>query len=131
MGSAVSRCNSKNSSTTSSFSEIGQKVLDKQPNWLVTPSRWRSSHHCSHQPVRYRTPTPYPKDDRKRCDDLHLPEKTLIIEAPVATHIEVASPAPHKHPHQGLQSPPKQQIQAVTITWEQHHPRLNRFERIS
>jgi hypothetical protein len=138
MGSALSRCTSRNSggAAASGLSEIGQKILDRQPNWLITPTRWRSQ-TCTHQPVRYRTPTPYPKDDRKPLDEhpesttLHVPEKAVIIETPVMSHVEVANP-PRKHrlttqPFKPLvQKPPA----AVTITWEVA-PRLNRFERVA
>ncbi|KAK4641706.1 hypothetical protein QC761_512690 [Podospora bellae-mahoneyi] len=136
MGSAISRCNSNSRSnshghgTGPGISEMGQKIFERQPNWLTPPSKWRS-HHCSHQPVRYRTPTPYPKDDRKRCDYTLLHEKNMIIETPVADHIEVKKPS-QKHPammhsRHGQQLPPNS---TLTITWESH-PRLNRFERAS
>ncbi|GAB1317845.1 hypothetical protein MFIFM68171_08055 [Madurella fahalii] len=131
MGSAISRCTTRNSGATSGLAEIGQKILDRQPNWLITPTRWRSQ-TCAHQPVRYRTPTPYPKDDRKRLEEsahVHMPEKAVIIETPVVSHLELAEP-PHKQapmrphiPHVQLPQP------ALTITWELH-PRLNRFERV-
>ncbi|KAK4203471.1 hypothetical protein QBC40DRAFT_24292 [Triangularia verruculosa] len=130
MGSSISRCNSKNSGSALGISEAGQKMFDRQPNWLTPPSKWRS-HHCSHQPVRYRTPTPYPKDDRKRCDDAVLHEKNMIIEAPVVDHIEIRKPSQKRPPmahsrHHGQQFTNN----TLTITWE-CHPRLNRFERAS
>ncbi|KAK4177403.1 hypothetical protein QBC36DRAFT_131830 [Triangularia setosa] len=129
MGSAISKCNSKSNGSGAGISEVGQKIFDRQPNWLTPPSKWRS-HQCSHQPVRYRTPTPYPKDDRKRCDDVVLQEKNMIIETPVVDHIEVRKPSqkrpPMVHSHHGHQFPNN----TLTITWE-CHPRLNRFERAS
>ncbi|KAK3997895.1 hypothetical protein QBC44DRAFT_46560 [Cladorrhinum sp. PSN332] len=132
MGSAISRCNTRNSGTTPGLSEIGQKILDRQPNWLVTPSKWRS-HHCDHQPVRYRTPTPYPKDDRKRFDDTN--EKVLIIETPTVNHVEAADAPRKRLPATTVQSHNNQHIKfptsTITITWECHPRRLNRFERPS
>ncbi|KAK4223195.1 hypothetical protein QBC38DRAFT_512502 [Podospora fimiseda] len=127
MGSAISRCNTRHSGATSSLSEIGQKILDRQPNWLVTPSKWRS-HHCDHQPVRYRTPTPYPKNDRKRLldDTTATTEKMLIIETPTVHHIQVAGVAPKMN-----QPQVKFPASTITITWECHPRRLNRFERPS
>ncbi|KAK0663442.1 hypothetical protein QBC41DRAFT_26311 [Cercophora samala] len=132
MGSSISRCNSKSNGhgTGPGISEVGQKIFERQPNWLTPPSKWRS-HHCSHQPVRYRTPTPYPKDDRKRCNDVVvLNEKNMIIETPVVDHIEVQKPSqkrpPMVHSHRGHRLPST----PLTITWESH-PRLNRFERAS
>ncbi|KAK4463546.1 hypothetical protein QBC42DRAFT_250457 [Cladorrhinum samala] len=133
MGSAISRCNSRHSDATAGLSDVGQKVFKRQPNWLVTPSKWRS-HQCDHQPVRYRTPTPYPKDDRKRIDDHN--EKVLIIETPTIHRVElgrglpsekvpVTSLKPHNNPHM------KFPTSTVTITWECHPRRLNRFERPS
>ncbi|KAK4166930.1 hypothetical protein QBC43DRAFT_312652 [Cladorrhinum sp. PSN259] len=125
MGSAVSRCNGRHSGTTTGLSEIGQKILDRQPNWLVTPSKWRS-HHSEHHPVRYRTPTPYPKDHRKRLLDDSIEngnEKILIIETPTVHHVDVAA-APHS---QHIKFPSS----TITITWESHPRRLNRFERPS
>lgn len=136
MGSALSRCTSRNSpgAATTGFSEMGQKILDRQPNWLIPPSKWRSQ-ACSHRPVRYRTPTPYPKDDRKPLEDdvtrscaVHIPEKALIIETPVVIHHEVhCSEKPL-----ALAQPPKPRLEKpqapLAITWEVS-PRLNRFER--
>jgi hypothetical protein len=135
MGSAFSRCTSRNSGGAgSAFSEIGQRILDRQPNWLTPPTRWRSQ-TCPHQPVRYRTPTPYPKEDRKRIEEpteaasIHVPEKALIIETPVVSHFEVANRY-RKHTPMQLHKPQLQKPQAaVTITWEVS-PRLNRFERV-
>ncbi|KAK4099176.1 hypothetical protein N658DRAFT_430505 [Parathielavia hyrcaniae] len=139
MGSAFSRCTSSNSGGPGTgFSEIGQKILDRQPNWLVPPTRWQSQ-TCIHQPVRYRTPTPYPKDVRKRIQEpadtvtIHVPEKALTIdmeEAPVVSHFEVANPYRNTHPPK---QPFKSQVQkpqaALTVTWGLA-PRLNRFERV-
>ncbi|KAK5662671.1 hypothetical protein OQA88_8587 [Cercophora sp. LCS_1] len=137
MGSAISRCTTRNDgASTSGFGDIGQKILDSQPNWLITPSRWRSR-HCDHQPVRYRTPTPYPKDDRRPLPQpqqvhINLSEKPLIIETQTVAstrHIEVIEPPKRQRPMQSnlphIQLPPA----AISITWE-HHSRRNRFERI-
>ncbi|KAK4148899.1 hypothetical protein C8A00DRAFT_19351 [Chaetomidium leptoderma] len=134
MGSALSRCTPR-SSRGGGLSETGQRMLDRQPNWLIQPSRWRPQ-TCDHQPVRYRTPTPYPKEGRKRIDEhlhtgkTHAPEKTLIIVAPVVvSHVEVVTPLrkhtalPPHQPHLRNQQAP------LTITWEVS-PRLHRFERV-
>ncbi|KAK3385527.1 hypothetical protein B0H63DRAFT_522857 [Podospora didyma] len=133
MGSAMSRCTNRNARPATGLAEIGQKMLDRQPNWLIPPSRWRTS-NPDHQPVRYRTPTPYPKEDRRCLDDdlRNIAEKAAIIEgAPSTQHIEVAQP-PRKQPSMQSHSPHIQfpQPTAITITWERH-PRQNRFERIS
>jgi hypothetical protein len=133
MGSAISRCSSRNSaSPPSGFAERGQKVLDRQPNWLVPPSRWRS-HPCPHHPVRYRTPTPYPKDDRKRLEgDQHartrLSEKAVIIETAVVNRLEVTEPPFKGKPNHPALSRIRHPQTALKITWERS-PRLNRFER--
>ncbi len=142
MGSALSRCatTSRNSGAAKSGfarAEMGQKILDRQPNWLIPPAKWRPQ-TCTHQPVRYRTPTPYPKEDRKRLDEhgqlagtLHVPEKAIVLETPVTSHHEVAANA-HRKQHKPVTRPPKPLLQkppaAMTITWEVS-PRLNRFER--
>ncbi len=137
MGSTLSRCTSRNSpgAATSGFSEMGQKILDRQPNWLIPPTKWRSQ-ACSHRPVRYRTPTPYPKDDRKRLEDdgaartctVHIPEKALIIETPVVSHLEMHC----EKPLAVVQPPSKPRLEKphspLAITWDVS-PRLNRFER--
>ncbi|KAK0609990.1 hypothetical protein B0T17DRAFT_124388 [Bombardia bombarda] len=137
MGSAMSRCTTKNTHATPGFSEASQRFLEKQPNWLVPPSRWRSRSSTHHSP-RYRTPTPYPKDDRQKVtedDIINISEKAAIIDT---THIEVAE-APlrrgcrqQQHKYKPLQSQPLPQSHpaAVTITWDRH-PRQNRFDRIS
>ncbi|KAK4122007.1 hypothetical protein N657DRAFT_635448 [Parathielavia appendiculata] len=128
-------CTSRNSGAAGSgFSDIGQKILDRQPNWLIPPTRWRPQ-TFTHQPIRYRTPTPYPKDDRKRMEEpaetasIHVPEKALIIETPVVNHFEMAN-LYRKHT---CAQPFKPQVQkpqaALTISWELA-PRLNRFERV-
>ncbi|KAK0725261.1 hypothetical protein B0H67DRAFT_641707 [Lasiosphaeris hirsuta] len=145
MGSAMSRCHStRPAGATSGLTELGQKILDNQPNWLITPSRWRTG-SSSHHPVRYRAPTPYPKDDRQRLPtdvedptttNAVLSEKATIVETAVtAKHVEVAEP-PRKQQPMRSHAPSGPHIQfpqpaaAVTITWERHS-RLNRFERIS
>lgn len=140
MGSAMSRCTNANKSTTGhthhSFAEISQMILERQPNWLVTPSRWRSSGSSGPQSARYRTPTPYPKDDRKRLEEvIHIPEKAAVIEArstPIVRPIEVTTKPPRQQksmnsdiPH--IQLPPS----AISISWEINHPRVNRFERVA
>lgn len=140
MGSAMSRCTNANRNTAGhthhSFSEISQMILERQPNWLVTPSRWRSSGSSAPHSARYRTPTPYPKDDRRRLEEvIHIPEKAAVIEAqstPVIQHIEVTTKPPRQHmsmhsdiPH--IQLPPS----AISISWEIDHPRVNRFERVA
>ncbi|KAK4247510.1 hypothetical protein C7999DRAFT_41168 [Corynascus novoguineensis] len=138
MGSALSRCTSRSSgSSPSGFSvpDIGQKILDRQPNWLVPPARWRTQPANQH-PVRYRTPTPYPKDDRKPTEDSigsansPIREKTSILEAPAASHVEVLN----KRHSRGLAQPCKPLIQkppsTLRITFEVS-PRLNRFERVA
>jgi len=134
MGAAISRCTTRNARNSGpNLSEIGQRILDSQPNWLITPSRWRSRSSSRH-PVRYRTPTPYPKDDRRplpQLQEVHLSEKATVIEthSSSARHIEVVEPPKRQQPMQSniphIQLPPA----AVTITWERH-PRRNRFERI-
>ncbi|KAK3312792.1 hypothetical protein B0H66DRAFT_380774 [Apodospora peruviana] len=140
MGAAMSRCTNRGSTSRNStsathhgFAEISQRILDRQPNWLVPPSKWisdTSSHH--HHTQRYRTPTPYPKDDRKKLEEvIHIPEKAAILESdccysPVVKHLEGA-PLQKSSTH--IQLPP-QAAAAVTITWESH-PRVNRFERVS
>jgi hypothetical protein len=122
---------------------MGQKVLDRQPNWLVPPTRWRAQ-ACDHQPVRYRTPTPYPKEDRKRMKEpshatrpatrsatIHIPEKTLLIETPVVSHVEVAQPYRKQAGMQPLMTtiPTQNPQAALKITWDMS-PRRNRFERV-
>ncbi|KAK4132691.1 hypothetical protein BT67DRAFT_75739 [Trichocladium antarcticum] len=134
MGSALSRCSSRNSTNPPpGLGERGQKMFDRQPNWLVPPSRWRR--HGTHQPVRYRTPTPYPKDGRKQLGDdqlvgSHIPEKIPVIETPVVSHLGVAEQPrkrrPNRHPAQSSVQRPQAPLK---ITWEQS-PRLNRFERV-
>ncbi|KAK4235391.1 hypothetical protein C8A03DRAFT_17870 [Achaetomium macrosporum] len=136
MGSALSRCKSRASSdATSGFSEIGQTFLDRQPNWLVPPARCRLQ-HCPHQPVRYRTPTPYPKGDRKRIEEhsntstTPVSGKTVFVDTPVVRHIEFAARPPRRntpiHPQQPrVQKPPS----TPRISWDLS-PRLNRFERV-
>ncbi len=142
MGSALSRCasTSRNSGAAASGvarADMGQRILDRQPNWLIPPARWRPQ-TCTHQPVRYRTPTPYPKEDRKRLDEdaqpggtVHVPEKAVVVETPVASHHEVVANPPRKQ-HKPATRPPKPLLQkppaVMTITWEVS-PRLNRFER--
>jgi len=160
MGATTSKCNAKNTSPTPNFTEISQRLLEKQPNWLVTPTKWRS-HDCSHQPVRYRTPTPYPKDDRRRLpagdyihhsrskrhhhhhhqQQQHLSEKTMVVivgespkssYTPAVKHIEIAEPLDRKR-EVNLDIPPLTLPPAAvpTITWESQSPsRQNRFERI-
>ncbi|KAK4217482.1 hypothetical protein QBC37DRAFT_46407 [Rhypophila decipiens] len=140
MGSAMSRCTNANKNATGhthhSFTEISQMFLERQPNWLVTPSRWRPSSSSAHHSARYRTPTPYPKDDRKRLEEvIHIPEKPTVIEAhstPVVTHIEVTTKPPRQQksmdsdiPH--IQLPPS----ALSISWDTNNPRVNRFERVA
>ncbi|KAK1753220.1 hypothetical protein QBC47DRAFT_54104 [Echria macrotheca] len=139
MGSAFSRCSTSLKGNSNMLPcgpelEIGQRILENQPNWLTTPSRWRSK-TPSHQPVRYRTPTPYPKDDRRPLPDVevvHLSEKKDIVETHTpasARHIEVVEP-PRRHKPMSSNIPRLQLPPAVlTITWEQH-PRRNRFERV-
>lgn len=142
MGSAMSRCTDRNTNgnghTHHGFTEISQMILERQPNWLVTPSRWRSGNPAHHS-ARYRTPTPYPKDDRRRLEEvIHIPEKTAVIEAhstPEVKHIEVSQvttrpPRQQRSMHSNLphiQLPPA----AVSITWETSHTRVNRFERVT
>ncbi|KAK0648980.1 hypothetical protein B0T16DRAFT_124427 [Cercophora newfieldiana] len=144
MGAAISRCTNRNTGpgVTTSLADIGQKILDNQPNWLSTPARWRPK-TCSHQPVRYRTPTPYPKDDRQRmpepvepasCVKSGTPEKPIVIETHTsARHIEVVEPPKRnlRHPL-AMSSIPDIQLPpaALTITFDRHS-RRNRFERIS
>jgi len=149
MGSAMSRCtNNRNSGCVHpGFNDLGQRILEKQPNWLVAPSRWRSrSNSNTHQPVRYRTPTPYPKDDRKPLveeESTMIQEKATIAEKPVIKHVELLHHPRHgygqvvQHPRStkpttkpSQASPEKKGMahQVTTITWEVH-PRLNRFER--
>ncbi|KAJ4291365.1 hypothetical protein N0V88_006374 [Collariella sp. IMI 366227] len=111
-----------------------QNILDKQPNWLVPPSRWRP-HRCSHPPVRYRTPTPYPKEDRKRVEEhiqttyVPVSEKAIVIEIPVASHVEVAGHPRRRKPAQQRKALVENQQPGRTVTWEPS-PRLNRFERV-
>ncbi|KAH6615884.1 hypothetical protein B0J18DRAFT_291574 [Chaetomium sp. MPI-SDFR-AT-0129] len=138
MGTTLSRCTSKHSSPSSSTpSEVSQRVFEKQPNWLTAPSRWRM--HCNPNPVRYRTPTPYPKEDRKRLEDITNDtasvrigesEKVVVIEAPVVQHIEVRKPFSK---HKQLQAPRPSFHEprgSITISWESS-ARLNRFERVA
>lgn len=138
MGAALSRCTSKNSSSSSSgLSDVSQRVFEKQPNWLNAPSRWRM--HCNPNPVRYRTPTPYPKEDRKRLEDTTdetatvqavETEKVAVIEAPVVHHIEVRKPY-RRHPQFQAPRPSVHEPRGpISITWESS-PRLNRFERVA
>ncbi|KAK3689409.1 hypothetical protein B0T22DRAFT_480622 [Podospora appendiculata] len=111
MGSAMSRC-APRSTHVAPFSDIHRsQFLDRQPNWLVTPSRWRSQSSTNHS-ARYRTPTPYPKGDRQPLrDEINVSEKASAV-------------ADAQKP--GIQRQPA----VVEISWE-HHSRLNRFERIS
>ncbi|KAK4445607.1 hypothetical protein QBC34DRAFT_306591 [Podospora aff. communis PSN243] len=144
MGAAISRCTNRNTApgVTASLSDIGQKILDNQPNWLSTPARWRPK-TCNHNPIRYRTPTPYPKDDRQRMPDPpqtaashaqpEVSEKPIVIETYTSTrHIEVIEPPKRNRHPLSIPSPPEMQLPpaALTITFERH-PRRNRFERIS
>jgi hypothetical protein len=143
MGSALSRCTSRSSGGASSgISEMGQKIFDKQPNWIIPPARWRTQ-PCNQHPVRYRTPTPYPKDDRKRVEEptsaaiVVVPEKPFVLETPAVSHVEVVTPhrkhaitqprSAHGHPRRPHAQNPQT---PVTITWEMA-PRLNRFERVA
>ncbi|KAL2119110.1 hypothetical protein VTJ04DRAFT_6070 [Mycothermus thermophilus] len=142
MGSALSRCSSRDSGrTTGGLSDIGQKFLDRQPNWLNPPSKWPFSHHASsRQPTRYRAPTPYPTDDRKPLEEppkvvsLHIPEKAIVnIETTSASHIEHAQQQ-HRKPASLTNTPKsivagRKPVGAVSITWDVS-PRLNRFERV-
>ncbi|EGS22343.1 uncharacterized protein CTHT_0018670 [Thermochaetoides thermophila DSM 1495] len=136
MGSAISRCASRGSSRLASDYD-DEKILGRQPNWLVPPALWRSrSKTSSGQPVRYRTPTPYPKGDRKPLPHepqhvrIHIQEKTAsTIVTPVVNHLEVASAGKHsRKPQQTSRS--IRQPSNITITWESPVTgRLNRFER--
>ncbi|KAK4097116.1 hypothetical protein N658DRAFT_434656 [Parathielavia hyrcaniae] len=135
MGSAFSRCTSRHSGTSGSgVSELGQRIIDRQPNWLIPPTRWQSQ-TCTHQPVRHRTPTPYPKDDRKRIEEpaktasIHVPDKALVIESPVVSHVEVASRCRKRAATQPFKANVQKPQAALTITWEVS-PRVNRFERV-
>ncbi|KAK3292967.1 uncharacterized protein B0H64DRAFT_444277 [Chaetomium fimeti] len=109
---------------------MGEKIFDRQPNWIIPPAR-----SCNQHPVRYRTPTPYPKDDRKRVAEpasaaiVVVPEKAFVVEAPVVSHVEATGIRKHRimkpwKPHAHNPQTP------VTITWEMS-PRLNRFERVA
>ncbi|KAL2174877.1 uncharacterized protein P884DRAFT_279804 [Thermothelomyces heterothallicus CBS 202.75] len=138
MGSALSRCTSRSpgrSPSGLSVPDIGQKTLDRQPNWLIPPARWRTK-AVNQQPVRYRTPTPYPKKHRKpmvdsteNVDGSFIREKASIFEAPAVSHLDMRS----NHRRQSLaesRNPNAQKPQpALRITWEVS-PRLNRFERV-
>jgi hypothetical protein len=148
MGAAISRCTNRDTGVSANLADIGQRILDNQPNWLTTPSKWRPR-TCNHRPIRYRTPTPYPKDDRRPLPDQVATEpaqtapittsasseKPIILEtsyhAP-SRHITVIEPPKHlRHPLSNsniseIQLPPA----ALSITYD-HHPRRNRFERIS
>ncbi|KAH6623324.1 hypothetical protein F5144DRAFT_496836 [Chaetomium tenue] len=135
MGSALSRCTSRSSGAApSGLSEMGQKILDRQPNWIIPPARWRTQ-TCSEHPVRYRTPTPYPKEDRKRMEEpasnatVVVPEKAFVLESSTVSHVEVVS-TPHKHGIVQQRRPHAQAPQTLKITWEMS-PRLNRFERVA
>lgn len=119
---------------TTGLPEVEQRMLDKQPNWLVPPTRWRLR-HWGHQPTRYRTPTPYPKDDRKRLDDedpipTNISEKMAFVENSMASHVKMVQPR-RKHKHLQPHNPPSIQHPHGTfaIAWERS-PRLNRFERV-
>lgn len=94
--------------------------------------------HCNPNPVRYRTPTPYPKEDRKRLEDtpndtasVHVgeTEKVVVIEAPAVQHIEVRKPF-RKNSQFPIPKPSVHEPRGpITISWESS-PRLNRFERV-
>ncbi|KAK0712737.1 hypothetical protein B0T26DRAFT_344293 [Lasiosphaeria miniovina] len=138
MGMTLSRCSSRHARPGSRFSGLDEKILERQPNWLVPPSRWRQS-DPDHHPVRYRTPTPYPKEDRRRLGDhIDISEKAAVIEA--ASHrrdtdtdtLGVQHPAAMhaRSPHNHIRFPQLSPA-AITITWKQHRPRRNRFERPS
>lgn len=147
MGTAISRCTTtrNNAGMTTNLTDIGQKILDNQPNWLSTPSKWRPR-NCTHRPVRYRTPTPYPKDDRQRMPEPQASqvqtettatEKPVVIEtyatAPSTKHIQVVEPPKRSHhPLSNVSTLPDIQLPpaALSITFDRH-PRRNRFERIS
>ncbi|KAK3317654.1 hypothetical protein B0T19DRAFT_435351 [Cercophora scortea] len=140
MGSAMSRC-APRSTHVAPFSDIHRsQFLDRQPNWLVTPSSWRSRSSTSHS-ARYRTPTPYPKGDRQPLrDEINISEKTAAVvdaQKPDIRHVEVVTAAaaepPRSKQHIQIQATRPQiqrQPSVITITWEPHS-RLNRFERIS
>ena len=136
MGSALSRCTSRGAGAApSGLSEMGQKILDRQPNWIIPPARWRTQ-TCNQHPVRYRTPTPYPKEDRKRMEEpasaatVVVPEKAFVLESAAVSHVEVVS-TPRKHSMIQQRRPHAQAPQGpLTITWEMS-PRLNRFERVA
>ncbi|KAK3306060.1 uncharacterized protein B0T15DRAFT_217488 [Chaetomium strumarium] len=137
MGSVLSRCASRGSLDTSRLSERGERFLDKQPNWLVPPT-WCRSERCPHQPVRYRTPTPYPKDDRKRTeehgntDTTVILGKTSVVDTPLVRHVDIAAArSPRRHTPTHPQKPRIHKPQSTPrISWEPP-PRLNRFERVA
>ncbi|AEO68256.1 d7d68b24-58d7-417d-b453-a070ceaddc99 [Thermothielavioides terrestris] len=135
MGSALSACTSRNNTGASGFPEITQRVFDRQPNWIVPPTRChqRDNHH----PARYRTPTPYPKQDRKRLQD--GPDKSLtthyntgkamVMERPAVRRIQDAARLPRKPTLRSPPTPHSPHPQSpITITWDVA-PRRNRFER--
>ncbi|KAL2163287.1 hypothetical protein VTH06DRAFT_5343 [Thermothelomyces fergusii] len=139
MGSTLSRCTSKNSGhsrapSSLSIPDSGQKFLDRQPNWLVTPARWRSK-TASQQPLRYRTPTPYPKNDRKPMADSTetvdglIREKTSTFAAPPMSHLDMPNSRCRQDLGESCNPRIQKQQPALRITFEVS-PRLNRFERI-
>ncbi|KAL2151143.1 hypothetical protein VTH82DRAFT_6241 [Thermothelomyces myriococcoides] len=139
MGSRLSRCTSKSpgrSPSGLSVPDTEQKFLDRQPNWLIAPARWRTK-SVNQQSVRYRTPTPYPKNDRKRMVDStekadgFIREKASVFESPALSHLDmVNNPRRRNLAESGNPDPHAQRPQStLRITWEVS-PRLNRFERV-
>jgi hypothetical protein len=66
-----------------------------------------------------------------RSATIHIPEKTLLIETPVVSHVEVAQPYRKQAGMQPLMAtiPAQNPQAALKITWDMS-PRRNRFERV-
>ena len=66
-----------------------------------------------------------------RLTTMHMPEKALLIETPVVSHVEVAQPYRKQAGTQPLMTtiPGQHPQAALKITWDMS-PRQNRFERV-
>ncbi|KAK3935317.1 hypothetical protein QBC46DRAFT_272052 [Diplogelasinospora grovesii] len=138
MGAAISRCTCRaKQATPAVLTDINQQILERQPNWLVTPSRWRQS-RSSARSVRYRTPTPYPKTGRR---PLEAPAAAVVHdltkenEEMVEMCLDIADLEPLSRQSATVSTPPVSipppavtAIHPSHVTWE-GPSRRNRFER--
>jgi hypothetical protein len=142
MGAAISRCTCRaKQATPAVLTDTNQQILERQPNWLVTPSRW-GQRRSSAQSVRYRTPTPYPKSDRRPLEapaaavvhDL-TKDPTKENEEMVEMWLDIADLEPLSRQSAIVSTPPVSipppavtAIHPSHVTWE-GPSRRNRFER--